>query len=83
MHIEHKAGDKMFVDYAGDKLVIVDRKGKERSVEVFVAILGANRLTYAEASFSQGKTGFDPMNVHLYTVVVSPRPLFLTISNPV
>ena len=29
------------------------------------------------------KTGFDPMNVHLYTVVVSPRPLFLTISNPV
>jgi transposase len=54
MHIEHKAGDKMFVDYAGDKLVIVDRKaGKERSVEVFVAILGASQLTYAEASFSQ------------------------------
>jgi len=53
MHIEHKAGDKMFVDYAGDKLVLVDRKGKERSVEVFVAILGASQLTYAEASFSQ------------------------------
>jgi transposase len=54
MHIEHKAGDKMFVDYAGDKLAIVDRKtGKERSVEVFVAILGASQLTYAEASFSQ------------------------------
>ena len=31
MHIEHKVGDKMFVDYAGDKLVIVDRKtGKEQ-----------------------------------------------------
>ena len=53
MHIEHKAGDKMFVDYAGDKLVVVDRKGKERSAEVFVAILGASQLTYAEASFSQ------------------------------
>jgi len=54
MHIEHKAGDKMFVDYAGDRLVIVDRKtGKERPVEVFVAILGASQLTYAEASFSQ------------------------------
>lgn len=54
MHIEHKAGDKMFVDYAGDKLVIVDRKtGHERPVEVFVAILGASQLTYAEASFSQ------------------------------
>jgi len=54
MHIEHKAGDKMFVDYAGDRLVIVDYKtGKEQSVEVFVAILGASQLTYAEASFSQ------------------------------
>jgi len=54
MHIEHKAGDKMFVDYAGNKLAIVDRKtGKEQPVEVFVAILGASQLTYAEASFSQ------------------------------
>jgi len=54
MHIKHKAGDKMFVDYAGDKLVIVDGKtGKERPVEVFVAILGASQLTYAEASLSQ------------------------------
>jgi len=54
MHIEHKAGDKMFVDYAGDRLVIVDRKtGKEQPVEVFVAILGASQLTYAEASLTQ------------------------------
>jgi transposase len=54
MHIEHKAGDKMFVDYAGDKLAIVDREtGKEHPVEVFVAILGASQLTYAEASLSQ------------------------------
>jgi len=54
MHIEHKAGDKMFVDYAGDRLTIVDRKtGREQPVEVFVAILGASQLTYAEASFSQ------------------------------
>jgi len=54
MHIEHKAGDKMFVDYAGDKLAIMDRKtGKEQPVEVFVAVLGASQLTYAEASLSQ------------------------------
>jgi len=56
MHIKHKAGDKMFVDYAGDKLTYVDRKsGKERSVETFVAILGASGLTYAEGSVSQEK----------------------------
>jgi len=54
MHIEHKAGDKMFVDYAGDRLTVVDRRtGKEQPVEVFVAILGSSQLTYAEASLSQ------------------------------
>jgi len=54
MHIDHKTGDKMFVDYAGDKLEIVDPKtGEIHSVEVFVAILGASQLTYVEASFSQ------------------------------
>ncbi|MFA5546824.1 MAG: IS21 family transposase [Sphaerochaetaceae bacterium] len=54
MHMDHKAGDKMFVDYAGDKLAIVDRKtGKEQAVEVFVAILGSSQLTYVEASLSQ------------------------------
>ena len=56
MHINHKAGDKMFVDYAGDKLRYIDRKsGKEKKVEVFVAILGASGLTYAEGSVSQEK----------------------------
>jgi transposase len=52
--MDHKAGDKMFVDYAGKKLAILDRKtGKEQPVEVFVAILGASQLTYAEASINQ------------------------------
>lgn len=54
MHIVHKAGDKMFVDYAGNKLLTVDRKtGEIIPVEVFVAILGASQLTYIEASKSQ------------------------------
>ena len=56
MHINHKAGDKMFVDYAGDKLSYTDKtSGKEVVVETFVAILGASGLTYAEASMSQEK----------------------------
>lgn len=54
MHLEHKAGDKMFVDYAGEKLSIVDRStGELQPVEVFVAILGYSQYTYVEASFSQ------------------------------
>ena len=56
MHIEHKAGEKMFVDFAGDKLSITDRKtGEKREVEVFVATLGASQLSYMEAVNSQKK----------------------------
>jgi transposase len=54
MHIEHKPGDKMFVDYAGDKLFITDADNPAQTpVEVFVAILGASGLTYVEGSLSQ------------------------------
>ena len=54
MHIDHKAGEKLFVDYAGDRLAIVDPEGgKEQPVETFVAILGASELTYVEASATQ------------------------------
>jgi transposase len=56
MHIEHKAGDKMFCDYAGTRMSIYDAEaGQENPVEVFIAILGASGLTYAEASLSQEK----------------------------
>lgn len=56
MHINHKAGDKMFVDYAGEKLSYFDRvTGKEVPVETFVAVLGGSGLTYAEVSMSQKK----------------------------
>lgn len=54
MHIDHKAGERMFVDYTGKKLNIYDRlTGKVREVEVLVAILGASQLTYVEATESQ------------------------------
>jgi transposase len=54
MHIDHKAGDKMFVDYTGAKLSIYDPKtGVKEECEVFVAILGCSQLTYAEATPSQ------------------------------
>jgi len=56
MHIEHKAGEKMFVDYPGKKLMVYDRlTGMGREVEIMVAILGASQLTYAEATESQKK----------------------------
>lgn len=59
MHMEHKAGDKLYVDFAGNKLSIVDKQtGEVQEVEVFVAILGASQLTYVEAVMSQQKEDF-------------------------
>ena len=47
MHIEHKAGDKMYVDYAGKKMSIVDDStGEIQEVEIFVAILGGDRRAH-------------------------------------
>lgn len=65
MHMEHKAGDKLFVDFAGKKLSITDRKtGISQPVEVFVAILGASNLTYVEAVMTQQKHDFITVNVN-------------------
>lgn len=59
MHMDHKAGDKMFVDYTGKKLHIIDREtGEEQEVEIFVSILGASRMTFVEATRTQGKEDF-------------------------
>lgn len=59
MHIEHKAGDKLFVDYTGKKLYLNDRKtGERQEAEVFVAILPASQLTYAEAVENQNQESF-------------------------
>jgi transposase len=56
MHIEHKAGDKLFVDFAGKKLKITDRHtGNQKEVETFIAVLGASQMTYVEATMSQKK----------------------------
>ena len=55
----HRAGEKLFVDYAGMKPTVVDRKtGEAREVEIFVATLGASSFTYAEATETQRSADF-------------------------
>ena len=54
MRQEHRAGEKMFVDYAGQTVPVVDREtGEERQAQVFVAVLGASSYTFAEATWTQ------------------------------
>ncbi len=50
----HRAGEKVFVDYAGKKPHLVDpQTGEIVEVELFVAVLGASNYTYAEATRTQ------------------------------
>lgn len=59
MHIEHVAGDKMYIDFAGEKLHIVNKEtGEITEAEVFISVLGASQLTYVEAVLSQCKEDF-------------------------
>ena len=54
MHIEYKAGEAMLVDWAGDRLEVINgNTGQSWLLEQFVAILGASELTYVEARESQ------------------------------
>lgn len=51
---EHRAGEKVFVDFAGQTVPVVERTtGEVREVEIFVGVLGASNFTYAEACWSQ------------------------------
>jgi transposase len=54
MRQTHVAGDKLFVDYAGQTAAVVDPlTGEVRQAQVFVAALGASNYTYAEARWTQ------------------------------
>lgn len=54
MRQAHKAGEKMFVDYSGLKVPIINRlTGETKSAEIFVAVMGASSYAYAEATWSQ------------------------------
>ena len=50
MHIEHTAGDKMYIDFAGEKLQFVNLEtGEIADAVVFISVLGASQLAYIEA----------------------------------
>lgn len=54
MRQNHKAGEKLFIDYDGDKIPIIDLvTGEEIMTELFVSVWGASNYTYAEATLTQ------------------------------
>ena len=62
----HRAGEKTFVDFSGKRPVLVDRRtGELRPVELFVAVLGASGMTYAEATETQQLADWVGAHVHM------------------
>ncbi len=54
MRQRHKAGEKLFVDYAGQTMPVTDpTSGEVRLAQIFLAVMGASCYTFAEATWSQ------------------------------
>jgi transposase len=67
MHMVHKGGDKLFVDYSGDGLFYIDcLTGEIADVELFVACWGASSFTYAEARPTQRTAEFCQSHVQAF-----------------
>lgn len=67
MRQEHKAGEKMFVDWAGPTVPIFDRKtGESKPGSLFVAVLGASNYTYAQATDSQNLANWIDCHVRAF-----------------
>ena len=63
----HKAGEKMFVDYAGQTVPITDpHTGQITEAQIFVAVLGASNYSYAEASLDQSIESWVFAHIHAF-----------------
>ena len=85
----HRAGEKLFTDYSGDKPSIVDpTTGDMEEVELFVATLGASNYTFAEATRTQTLPDWTASHVRAFeffggvTQVTVPDQLRSAVSTP-
>lgn len=63
----HKAGEKLFIDYAGQTVPIIDSStGEIKDAQIFIATLGASNYTFAEASTAQDLYSWINSHVHAF-----------------
>ncbi len=64
---EHKAGEKLFVDFAGPTVPIVERRtGEIRDAHIFVAVLGCSNYTYTEATWGEDLRSWLTVHIHCF-----------------
>lgn len=67
MRLGYPAGERMFVDFSGDKVPLTDpTTGEVTEAEVFVAVLGASGVLYVEATSDQGLESWTTAHVHAF-----------------
>ena len=71
MRQTHAAGERLFVDYAGDGVpVVIDRlTGEIRMAQIFVAVLGASSFTFAKASWTQALPDWIAAHVRAFAAI--------------
>jgi transposase len=66
MRQHHKAGEKLFVDWAGEMLPYLDENGEVREASLFLAVLGASNYTFARAFADQRTESFLAAHVQAF-----------------
>jgi transposase len=89
MRLTHKAGEKVFVDYAGQTVPVVDpQTGEIRQAQIFIGVLGASNYTYAEAHWSQDLPNWTGAHVRMFdffggvTEIIVPDNLKAGVKHP-
>ena len=78
MRQHHVAGEKAFVDYSGKRIGIADpTTGEIREAEIFVGVLGASNLTYAEATCTQALPDWTGAHVRMFRFFGGARKLLV------
>jgi transposase len=76
MRQTHRAGEKLFVDYAGQTVPVVNPlTGEVQEASIFVAVLGASNYTYAEATLKADLESWIGSHVRVFELSL-PKTLF-------
>lgn len=66
----HHAGEKLFIDYCGQTVPVIDAEtGEVHDCQVFVAVLGASNYAYAEATFTQSLPDWSGSHVRAFEFI--------------
>jgi transposase len=78
MRQHHAAGDKVFVDYAGSTIDVIDpRTGEARPMKLFVAAMGASSYIFATARPSEGLTDWISCHVEMLEFLGGAPAIFV------